>query len=81
MSRSFKKPVVKISPKIDKDIVHGQVRAAVRAELNKQEPNELIIESDVRDLGLEDMGTKLDYIYIDPDDNRQKKAQEDAIRK
>ncbi|HPD32640.1 MAG TPA: hypothetical protein PLL20_21835 [Phycisphaerae bacterium] len=69
MSRSRRKPVVVLSPKIDKDVVHGQVRAHVRDALLKavDEPDCPILDADVKDLGLEDWGTKFDYQYMDPD--------------
>ena len=65
MSRSYRQPVMTCSGQIDKDKAHRQVRRAVRAELDKPEPDEYLIEFDTRDLGVEQWGTKFGYIFDD----------------
>jgi len=77
MSRSKKAPILVYSKKIDKSTAHRQVRRKVKAELDKPEPDEFIIEFDTRDLQLEEYGTKLDMTYNpewDTDDSQEKKA-------
>jgi len=66
MTRSRKKPIVVLTSKIDKDTAHKQVRRRVKAELSKPEPDEILIEADTTDLGLDDWGTKFDFRYTDP---------------
>lgn len=56
MSRSIKKAFVTCSKRL-KDNAHSIVRRRVKEELRKEEPDILIIESDTREMGLEDWGT------------------------
>ena len=81
MSRSYRQPVVVSTPQIDKDIAHRQVRRAVRAELTKLDPDPIIIEADTREMEKEEWGTKIDFIYIDPDSEWQTKNQKKFSRK
>jgi hypothetical protein len=82
MSRSYKKPIVVLTHKIDKDIAHKQVRRRVKAELDKPEPDEFIIEADTRDLQLEEWGTKIDTTF-DPEfpDSTSEEDEKKARRK
>lgn len=64
MSRSKRKPFYVCTSKVDKDIVHGQVRAKIRAELQKDEPNYVVLESTIRDFGLEDLETVIGFDYL-----------------
>ena len=68
MSRSTKKAIITSSPKIDKDQAHRQVRRRVKAELQKPEPDEFIINADTRDLQLEEWGTKFDFRFSEEGD-------------
>jgi hypothetical protein len=65
MSRSRKKPIVTSSPKIDKDFAHKRVRRRVKVELGKPEPDEELLELDIRGMGQEEFGTKLDFSLCD----------------
>ena len=64
MSRSKKKPIIVCSTKVDKDIVHGQVRAKIRAELQKDEPDHQVLESTIKQFGLEDLGTVFGFDFL-----------------
>jgi len=79
MSRSFRQPVAVISPKIDKTVDNKRLRRKIKMELNKPEPDPLLIEEDTT--MFEEWGTKLDYIYIDPDDTRMIETQNKLKRK
>jgi len=73
MSRSYKIPVIKCSNKIDKHLAHKKVRHIVKQELSKEKPDELIIGSDTRELGLEEQGTVLGFPFNEIEDNEIKK--------
>ena len=64
--------MIVLTPQIDKDNAHKAVRRAVKAELQKPDPDPLIIEADTREMGKEDWGTKYGYdtskILNDDDD-------------
>lgn len=64
MSRSKRKPFYVCSGKVDKDIVHGQVRAKIRAELQKDEPDHTVLESTIKQFGLEDYGTVFGFDFM-----------------
>lgn len=64
MSRSKRQPFLVCSGRIDKDIVHGQVRAKMRAELQKDEPDHVVLESTIKELGLMDLGTVMGFDYL-----------------
>jgi len=75
MSRSRKKAFLTITPKIDKTSAHKRLRHKVKMELKKPEPDINVIESDTRELGMEDMGTVFGLEYDDMfDDDLVKKS-------
>ena len=63
MSRSYKKPIIQLTHSIDKAIAHKQLRRKIKAELDKAEPDECIIDLDTRGAGLEEWGTKFDMRF------------------
>lgn len=81
MSRSFKKPVHKITPQIDKNFAHKKVRKKIKQELASNDPDLINLDMDTRDMGVEEWGTKVSLIVVKPDDEEAKKAQEDMKRK
>ena len=72
MSRSRKYPVLTITKKIDKEKAHRKVRHKVKEELAKPEIDEIIIESDTRDIGEEEFGTKIDFMYEGDEEDKEK---------
>ena len=81
MSRSYRKPFITLTNQIDKDKAHRRVRKMVKAELNKPEPDLIKIESDTRDIGAEEWGTKFGFLFVDKDDERWQKEKKKAERK
>ena len=73
MSRSKKKPIITITPKVDKDTIHKRVRRKVKAELDKPEPDLDILDTDTRDID-EEWGTKFDLRYDWDDEEDIEKA-------
>ena len=66
MSRSYREPIYVCSKQIDKKFDHKRVRTKVKAELKKVlEADELIIEADTRELGLEEWGTQFGVPALD----------------
>lgn len=64
MSRSCKKPICRISSKVNKQ-KRRAVRHIVKQELKKENPDEFIITADTRELGLEECGTVYGYDISD----------------
>ena len=81
MSKSKRKPFYVCSPKVDKDTVHGQVRAKIRAELQKPEPDHQVLESTIRDFGLKDLGTVLGFDYLGSLSEEERVEQEEEIKR
>lgn len=81
MSRSYKKPIVTCNNQIDKDKAHKALRRMVKSELDKPEPDLLKLESDTRDIGEENYGTKYGFHYVDPDNEGDKKSKDKMERK
>jgi len=69
MSRSKKTPIIVMSKKIDKNFAHRRVRRRVHVELTKSEPDPTILEATPRTLGDEEWGTKIDFRFVDPDED------------
>ena len=64
MSRSRRKPWYVMTHKIDKDIVHGRIRAKMRGEMAKAEPNVAVLEGDAKEFGFADWGTKFGFDFM-----------------